>query len=640
MSHDFVFRGDVASLDPALRELLDRESQRQQETIILIPSESMAPDAVNEALGSAFGNIYAEGYPRDESRTQTESEILDYGPELAYYRRYSDPRYYKGVEYADLLEALTRRRAAELFAANGVGSDGLYVNVQPLSGGPANSAIYTALLEPGDTIMGLNLNDGGHLSHGSSVNRSGKLYNSVPYFVDEETELLDYDAIEDQVLEVKPHIIVAGYSAYPKIVDWGRFRAMADQVGAYLLADISHISGLVASGEHPSPIGIADVVMTTTHKSLCGPRGAMIITHRRDLFKRIDRAVFPGEQGGPHLNTMGALALALKLAKSQQFADLQKRVRRNAERLSTKLQEHGIRLVGGASETHLLMIDCKSIRNGDAYLSGDMAARILDVAGIVTNRNTVPGDVSAFSATGIRLGTVWVSQLGFGDAEIDRLAEAIATVLHGCTPYNYSSMGGRIRRRAKVDWNALQRARAIVRELRGITLPESPGSMVEVSGERSMEFLNMALTSDVLTLDKGEMQATALRVEGDSLPATLRCRSDVRFQLRFESKDKAQTAAIYLQDLSDGYIQFSDLHAKLPGPVVVELSETDEAVPPPTSGEKLAGDKPFFVGQSSRVEGQPLPAFEWNEAEDAPLRMTNLWQTHRDMGAKMVPFGK
>ena len=351
MSHDFIFSGSVTELDPDLKRLLDLENRRQDETIILVASESAAPDAVNEALSSGFGNIYAEGYPREESRKQATSAILDIDAELAHYRRYSDPRYYKGVEYADVLEALTRRRAAELFAANGISADNLFVNVQPLSGAPANNAVYTALIQPGDTIMGLNLNDGGHLSHGARANRTGKLYNSVPYYVDEQTELLDYDAIEKIALEAKPQIIVAGYSAYPMVVDWRRFRAIADKCGAYLLADIAHISGLVASGVHPSPIGIADVVSTTTHKSLCGPRGAMIMTHRRDVARKIDRAVFPGEQGGPHLNTIAALSVALKLAKSEQFVALQQRIVSNARRLAQKLNEHGLRIVGGAAKT-------------------------------------------------------------------------------------------------------------------------------------------------------------------------------------------------------------------------------------------------------------------------------------------------
>ena len=382
MSVDFIFRGSASNLDPGLTDLIAREDLRQNEKIILVASESIAPAAVQELMGSSFANVYAEGYPRSSSRKQTTAEILDVDAELAYYRRYSDPRYYKGVEYADVLEALARRRAAELFAANNLSPNDLYVNVQPLSGSPANSAVYSALLQPGDTIMGLSLIDGGHLTHGSKVSKTGKIYRSVPYHVDPDTEQLNYDAIESQALEERPNIIIAGFTAYPLKIDWARFREIADKCGAYLLADIAHISGLVAAGVHPSPVGIADVVTTTTHKSLCGPRGAMIITHRGDLVRRIDRAVFPGDQGGPHLNTIAALALALKLANTDQFRKLQERIVSNASYLAECLSSDGLRIVTGKTENHLLLLDTKSVTHQSVHLSGDMAARILDVAGI------------------------------------------------------------------------------------------------------------------------------------------------------------------------------------------------------------------------------------------------------------------
>ena len=636
MPQDFIFQGSVRQLDPQLQELIERESARQKATIILIPSESVASPAVTEALSSDFGNIYAEGYPRDDSRRQTEEEIIDFEAELAHYRRMSDPRYYKGVEYADILEALARRRAAELFAANGVSADGLYVNVQPLSGGPANSAVYTALLQPGDTIMGLNLNDGGHLSHGSRVNRSGKVYNSVPYHVVLETAQLDYDAVEAQAIEVQPKIIVAGYSAYPFIVNWGRFRAIADKVGAYLLADISHISGLVASGEHPSPIGIADVVMTTTHKSLCGPRGAMIMTDNRLLARKLDRAVFPGEQGGPHLNTICALAIALKLAKSDSFTLLQKRIRQNAKRLAEQLQSHGLKIVGDGTENHLLMIDVSSIRHGGISLSGDMAARILDVAGIVTNRNTIPGDKSALRPSGVRLGTVWISQLGFDTPEIDKLAEAMATLLLNCTPFSYSAPGGKLLHRAKVDWHALQKAREIVRELTNSPEQKVAGNTLQLRGEKATPFLDGVLSGDLLSLADGESEASQLTVVDQTLAVNCYCVGATEYKLSFATSADASFALTYLRDLSDGYIQFSDLYAKLPGPVVV--TPTDEMMDKPVAGQ-IAGTKPFYVGAKNESDQAGLPAFNWQPATDAPLQRTNLWERHQELGAKMVPFG-
>ena len=642
MDDDFIFEGSLAELDSDLSDLLRREDQRQRETIVLIPSESMAPDAVRETMSSRFGNIYAEGYPREESRRQAQEEILDFEKELAHYRRYSDPRYYKGVEYADILEALTRRRAAELFAANGISADGLYVNVQPLSGAPANNAIYNALLQPGDTILGLDLNHGGHLSHGSSVNRSGQIYNAVSYTVDEDTEHLDYDAIEATALQSRPKIIVAGYSAYPCIVNWQRFREIADSCGSYLLADISHISGLVAAGVHPSPIGLAHVVMTTTHKSLCGPRGALLITHRQDLARKLDRAVFPGEQGGPHLNTMAALALALRLAKTEQFTALQERIVQNASRFAQQLGQRGLRVVGGGSENHLVMIDVRgSVEHEGVPLTGDMAARVLDLAGIVTNRNTIPGDASAFSASGVRMGTVWISQLGYGDREIDLLAEAIATVLNGCKPFAYWAMGGKRRLRTKVDVAALRRGREIVRHLTRQSLPDPAGDALHIRGDVAGEFLNFALSSDVLGLQIGESQPSHLFGAGLDEDVTLARRSQQAYILRFANAQAAQAAAHWLRDLSDGFVEFDggDLYAKLPGAVVITPGGSGEGPAPQAVPQAFVTGKPFYVGQDRRpVSAEALPAFEWSEPEDAPLQRTTLYDTHVAMGGRMVPF--
>ncbi|HEX2621778.1 MAG TPA: serine hydroxymethyltransferase, partial [Phototrophicaceae bacterium] len=416
--HDYLFRGSLDELDPDVAELVRHETARQARYLIMIPSESTIPEAVRETLSSAFHNIYAEGYPLDSTRTLSEKEILDYNQRLPEFRRYSDERYYKGTEYADIVEALARRRAAELFAPAGMSPDDLYVNVQPLSGAPANNAVYTAFLKPGDTVMGMDLIEGGHLTHGSPVNRSGRFFNIVSYGVSKETGIIDYDRMMQLALEHKPKLIIGGYSSYPYTADWQKYRAVADAVGAILLADIAHVAGLVAAGAYPNPIGIADVVTFTTHKTLGGPRGAVIITHKKSFSNKLDRAVFPGEQGGPHIHAIAALAVALKLAATDQFTELQHQMVSNAARLSERLVERGLRNPFYGTNTHLLNIDCSSVVGPDGTtLSGDQAARILDLVGIVCNRQTIPGDTSALRPSGIRLGTPWITQRGFGEAE-------------------------------------------------------------------------------------------------------------------------------------------------------------------------------------------------------------------------------
>ncbi|HEY4688327.1 MAG TPA: serine hydroxymethyltransferase, partial [Anaerolineae bacterium] len=462
---DFLFRGDLAELDPAIAELIEHETDRQARKLILIPSESAAPQAVREVLGSVFQDIYAEGYPDARTRTQTEAEILDYDDQLGYYRRYGDPRYYKGTEYADMAEALARRRCAELFATPTIGPARIFVNVQPLSGAPANNAVYEALLKEGDTVMGMSLVEGGHLSHGSPINRSGKHFKIVPYGVDPKTEQLDYDRIRDLALHHKPKLIIAGYTSYPWAPDWSKFRAIADEAGALLLADISHVAGLVAAGAFPTPMGAAHVITFTTHKTLCGPRGACILTLDANLARKIDRAVFPGEQGGPHINTIAAMAVTFRLARTEQYRQLQHQIVKNAVTLAKAIETGGVHIAYGGTNSHLLLVDCKSVKAGDGTpLRGDAAARILDLANIVCNRNTIPGDPGAAMASGIRLGTPWVTQRGLKEPEIERLGRIIAEVLKACTPFTYDVKNGEAFR-AKVDFDILEKAKLDVAEL-------------------------------------------------------------------------------------------------------------------------------------------------------------------------------
>lgn len=654
---DFLFRGKLSDLDKDVSELIQIEHERQNRKLIMIPSESTAPKAVREALGSVFQNIYAEGYPNDRMRLMSESEILDYDEQLAYYRRYSDPRYYKGVEYADIIESLTQRRCAEVFAANGVSADNLFVNVQPLSGAPANNAVYH-LINPGDTIMGMNLLHGGHLTHGSSVNRSGKLFNVVHYTVDPETEQINYDQVSALALEHKPKIIIAGYSSYPFVPDWRKFREIADSVNAYLLADVSHIAGLIAAGVIPSPIGFAHVTSFTTHKTLCGPRGACIITENATLAKKIDRGVFPGEQGGPHMHAIAALALTFKLAKTQEFKNLQEQIVKNCQVLTNHLKERGLRIPFNGTDTHLGNIDCSTIKGPDGTsLSGDLAARILDIVGLVMNRNTIPGDTSALKASGVRYGTPWMTQRGLDEIDMVMVADIIADVLFAIKPYSMDSRKGEVQR-AKVDFKVLEDAKIRVRKLiekAGVDpeisihgyphfyyLDEQPKGKdgkigYDLTGKGIRQFVNYAFISDVESLQPGEEQPTSLYADNELINGVMTCVTPEHFRFTTDV-EKGNLAATWLRDLSDAYTIFDkDLLRRLPGPVIIKesvlISEKE------ISKENIKVTKPYFVGYENLASGLAAkPEFEWKEEETDVLKRTSLYDNHVKLGAKIIPF--
>ncbi len=659
---DFLVRGKLAELDPEVYLLTQLEAERQARKLILIPSESTAPLAVREALASAFHNIYAEGYPDEETRWMTEEEILNYPMRLAHYRRYSDPRYYKGVEYADIVEALARRRAAEVFAANGFTADQLYVNVQALSGAPANNAVYQALLNVGDTVMGLNLLHGGHLSHGSPVNRSGKWFKAVHYMVDE-NERLNYDQIRALALEARPKLIIAGYSSYSWVPDWTKFRAIADEVGAYFLADISHIGGLVAAGVAPSPVGIAHVVMSTTHKSLDGPRGAVLITTDPEIARKIDRAVFPGEQGGPHVNVFAALALTFKIARTESFKRLQAQTVINAQAMADQFQKRGLRIPFGGTDCHLLNVDVSTIRGEDGTgLSGDQAARILDLVGVVVNRNTIPGDKSAADPNGIRLGTPWITQRGFNEKTSRQLADIIADVLLACAPHSVDTpRKGRVRR-AKIDFEVLNEARLKVRKLAekaGIDysykksgyphfyyiddkpLGRGETATYELRGRRVRQMLDYAVSSDLSALKAGQVQETSLATPKGAVKGWLAKVDETTYRLQVPAA-KAGVVATWLRDLSDGYVSLrldggkDFTPARLPGPFVV--MEVRQKLRAPARKSPVGQEKPWFVGDTRRERKEALPPFEWVEPAEGELRKTRLNPVHRDLGGRMVPF--
>lgn len=382
----------VKQNDLELYEAIELERGRQNDKIELIASENFVSETVMEAQGSVLTNKYAEGYP--------------------------ERRYYGGCEYVDIAENLARDRAKQLFGAE-------HVNVQPHSGAQANMAVYSAFLEPGDTVLGMNLSHGGHLTHGSHVNFSGKLYNFAEYGVDKETEQLDYDVVLATAKEVKPKLIVAGASAYSRLIDFAKFREIADEVGAYLMVDMAHIAGLVAAGLHPDPVPYADFVTTTTHKTLRGPRGGMILTKEK-YAKQIDKSVFPGIQGGPLMHVIAAKAAAFKEALQPEFKDYAKQIIANAQQFATQLQKEGIRVVSGGTDNHLLLLDVRSLN-----LTGKDAEKSLDDIGITTNKNTIPFDPeSPFVTSGVRVGTAAVTTRGFGLAEMEEVAAIIAFTLN------------------------------------------------------------------------------------------------------------------------------------------------------------------------------------------------------------------
>ncbi|MBI3504743.1 MAG: serine hydroxymethyltransferase [Proteobacteria bacterium] len=399
---DFAKRFFGTSLkdsDPDLRAAIDHELGRQQDQIELIASENIVSRAVLEAQGSVLTNKYAEGYP--------------------------GRRYYGGCEFVDEAEALAIARAKKLFGCN-------FANVQPHSGAQANQAVFFALLQPGDTFLGMSLAEGGHLTHGAPANQSGKWFKVASYGVRADNQLIDYDAMEAKALEVKPKLIIAGGSAYSRQIDFARFRAVADKVGAYLMVDMAHYAGLIAGGAYPSPLPHAHVVTTTTHKTLRGPRGGMILSMDEDLGKKINSAVFPGLQGGPLMHVIAAKAVAFGEALKPEFKIYAQRVVENARVMAARLVEHGFAIVSGGTDSHLMLVDLRPKK-----LTGNVAEKSLERAGLTCNKNGIPADPEKPMVTsGVRLGTPAGTTRGFGPAEFRQIADLIAETLNGLANTN------------------------------------------------------------------------------------------------------------------------------------------------------------------------------------------------------------
>lgn len=382
--------GFLGAYDSDVANAMNDELKRQRRNIELIASENIVSPAVMAAMGSVLTNKYAEGYP--------------------------GKRYYGGCQCVDVVEEIARKRACELFGAE-------HANVQPHSGAQANMAVYFAMLEPGDTVMGMNLSEGGHLTHGSPVNLSGKYYNFVAYGVDPETHRIDYDKVMEQALECKPKLIVCGASAYPRIIDFKKFREIADACGAYLMVDMAHIAGLVAAGVHPNPVEHAHFVTTTTHKTLRGPRGGLILC-KEEFAKAIDKAIFPGTQGGPLMHTIAAKAVCLGEALKPEFKAYGEQIVKNCKALADGLIKRGHKLVSGGTDNHVLLLDLK-----ETELTGKELEHRLDEVYITANKNTVPNDPrSPFVTSGVRMGTAAVTTRGFKEDDMDKIAEFITMV--------------------------------------------------------------------------------------------------------------------------------------------------------------------------------------------------------------------
>lgn len=694
------YESDVASRVERVRR---REVERQASNIVLIPSESMCIPPAAEMVGSEFGNIYAEGYPQpilDHVPRHSAVDALRFG---GWRRRLSDRRFYKGCVNADMVELLAHRYVAEALAAlpGSPPADEIFVNVQALSGAAANNAVYEALIEPGDTIMGMKLSHGGHLTHGSEFNLSGRRYKVASYGVDPSTGKIDYDQATALAREHGPSIIIGGTSAYPWDIDWQRFRRIADEVGALLLADISHLAGMVVAGVLSNPLPHADVVTFTTHKTLCGPRGAVMVTLSPEIARKLDSAVFPGIQGGPHINSVAGIARLFEIIgqRNDAFREFQQAVVDNTATFARELTSRGFELAYGGTDTHLLLIDLKPLSTPgepDVPLDGEIASRLLELAGLVVNKNTLPGDELAGESSAIRMGMPWATQRGITPEQIATLAEIVRLVLSNVHTTRVWVPGNRQRCRGRIDPDVLRRARAMTDGvISAWTSMEadaaSPSLNVEtarhacllVRGDKVLSGLQQVLTCNIAELDPEDPPTLGLMLDGKgrviekvcvfALPMDGR---EQRYALVVESGGAEQVVQ-WLDALSDGYLLFDpeDLQAKIDGPMVIEDAGSSDlammlyessaealASLPTCSGQSLTVDalglgaessvidpaKPFFVGQKHvlgqdgacglvAVPATPKKEYAYQRTE-LPIRKTVLNDLHRELGGKMVEF--
>ncbi|EGD79245.1 hypothetical protein PTSG_09967 [Salpingoeca rosetta] len=696
-AHFFAYSQSGTSSDSVVASLVEQsrthEMRRQRDELVLIPSESICYPECEDLMASCFGNIYAEGQP--DLRLSRVSPALATDDALfhAWHRRLSDGRFYRGCGEADRVELLAKYYIAKAFSmlAGSPSADQIHANVQALSGSPANLAIYSALLNYGDNMLTLNLSHGGHLSHGSPFNVSGKLYHVTQYSVDPKTRLLNYDEIRTLAHETKPAIIVGGASAYPWDWDWRTLRTIADEVGALLHADVCHLAGLIVGGQLKNPLPYADTVMFTTHKTLMGPRGSVIVTKDKDIAKKIDNSVFPGMQGGPHVNNIAGIARMFEMICNNRdaYCQLQRRVLDNTSIFAEALRAEGFELEYQGTETHMVMLDMKKFRNrsGNA-LDGETASRLLENVGIVVNKNTLPGDATAADSSGLRVAAPWITQRGVTADQIKDLARIMRELLSSAVGFQVWAPSGDEKCRARVPYAQLQKSRqevlALARSLPYPKLDESKFAdslfdplrdaftvkgltAISVRGEKARLALDQALTCNVSSLGENDVACGfLLDADGELIsPAIVSnlgwshnaaCGDNGEERMAvFAPQEKADDVRMWLDALSDGYVELvrDDPYLKVDGPFAVTgLQEKDipMAVVSAVTGLTLPGsldannmdvNKAFFVGQHAHVQrnkAEALPTFTYTPG-DGDLKQTVLHDWHERNGGEMVGFG-
>ena len=665
----------AAAPEPARSDILrvaEAERERQRRRLIMIPSESICHPAAAEIVAGDLGNIYAEGLPQPVLNHDPRESALDEARFASWQTRLSDRRFYKGTVNANRAELIAHLRIAEVFAGLEGSPDAgdIHVNVQPLSGAAANLAVFEALLRPGDTLMGLDLSHGGHLTHGSQFNVSGKTYCARSYEVDDETRRLDYGRIRERALEFTPKLIIGGASAYPWDLDWAELRSIADEVGAWLLADVAHLAGPIAAGVLSNPLPHAHVVTFTTHKTLCGPRGAAILTADPELGRKMDLAVFPGMQGGPHVNSIAAIArlFELILEDADGFRRFQRATLDNTRFLARRLEEEGFALEYRGTNTHMLLVDLKPFTaDGCAGPDGEAASRLLEISGIVCNKNVIPGDVDAAHATGLRFGMTWLTQRGVTRGHIEEIARIVKFVLSSARTFSVLAPGGEERCRGRVRPGILdeasERTLAIADALpyppRPVarSQPEAPprlGDRVALlaRGDKVRLALSQTLAAR-LPHDRGPVRTPMLREDGspvaDVIAVELERRGREERWALLVHAGRADATRRWFEALSDGYLLFDedDPQKKMDGPIVVEAYDVSELSADllreirACEGEPVSDvTKPFFIGQRPLYAAARPAAKEKYEyaEEDRPLRRTALHGVHESLGAKMAPF--